>query len=395
MESAGRARSVCTAAAGNSGFVDTTHDDTPADASHDQHATDPTPDRPRDPKPVGRQRLVRMGRYAWAVIGVAGVVALTAALAYWLSLIVIPLILALFAAAALAPVARWLRHRSTPPALAALLSLLMLLGGLALVIGVLVPVVRSEAPNLMDSLVEGIEGVDELLRREPLGMGLRGVDDVVDRLTEQFGSDEEDGAVQVAVAGVEAVVGLVLMLVATFFYLKDGTRFGRALQRLLPTAARAHVAEMARRAWGTLGGYLRGLLLVALFDAVLIGAGLLLLGVPLALPLAVLVLFGGFFPVIGAVVTGGVAVLVAFAAGGVGTALAVLALVVGVQQLESNVLQPFVVGRVIALHPFVVLLAITGGGVAFGVLGAFLAVPAAASVARAGEYAQEAGLLEL
>lgn len=394
MESAGRARSVCTAAAGNSGFVDTAHDP-PADAPHDQHATDPTPDRPRDPKPVGRQRLVRMGRYAWAVIGVAGVVALTAALAYWLSLIVIPLILALFAAAALAPVARWLRHRSTPPALAALLSLLMLLGGLALVIGVLVPVVRSEAPNLMDSLVEGIEGVDELLRREPLGMGLRGVDDVVDRLTEQFGSDEEDGAVQVAVAGVEAVVGLVLMLVATFFYLKDGTRFGRALQRLLPTAARAHVAEMARRAWGTLGGYLRGLLLVALFDAVLIGAGLLLLGVPLALPLAVLVLFGGFFPVIGAVVTGGVAVLVAFAAGGVGTALAVLALVVGVQQLESNVLQPFVVGRVIALHPFVVLLAITGGGVAFGVLGAFLAVPAAASVARAGEYAQEAGLLEL
>lgn len=336
-----------------------------------------------------------MGRYAWAVIGVAGVVALTGALAYWLSLIVIPLILALFAAAALAPVARWLRHRSTPPALAALLSLLMLLGGLALVIGVLVPVVSSEAPNLMDSLVEGIEGVDELLRREPLGMGLRGVDDVVDRLTEQFGSDEEDGAVRVAVAGVEAVVGLVLMLVATFFYLKDGTRFGRALQRLLPTAARAHVAEMARRAWGTLGGYLRGLLLVALFDAVLIGAGLLLLGVPLALPLAVLVLFGGFFPVIGAVVTGGVAVLVAFAAGGVGTALAVLALVVGVQQLESNVLQPFVVGRVIALHPFVVLLAITGGGVAFGVLGAFLAVPAAASVARAGEYAQEAGLLEL
>lgn len=362
------------------------------------------PNEPRDAdgdsdvseEPPRQHRLLRVGRYAWAVVGIAGALALVAALAYWLRLIIVPLLLALFAAAALAPVARWLRAHSLPPALASLLSLLVLLGGLGVAIGVLVPLVAAEAPDLATSLADGVEAIDELLRREPLGLGLSGVGDLVDRLTAQFGDGgASDGAVEVAMAGAEVVVGTLLLLVATFFYLKDGTQFSGALVRLLPTAARAHAVEMARRAWGTLGGYLRGLTVVALFNATLIGIGLLLLGVPLAVPLAVLVFFGGFFPVVGAVTTGAFAVLVAFADGGFGPAVVVLALVIGVQQLESDVLQPFVLGRVIQLHPFIVLVAITGGGVTLGVLGAFLAVPAAASVARAGEYAQEAGLFEL
>ncbi|MEX0657943.1 MAG: AI-2E family transporter, partial [Egibacteraceae bacterium] len=129
--------------------------------------------------------------------------------------------------------------------------------------------------------------------------------------------------------------------------------------------------------WTTLGRYFRGQLLVAAVDAVLIGLGLLLLGIPLAVPLAVLIFFGGLFPIVGAVTSGVVAVLVALADAGLATALIVLGLIVAVQQLESNVLEPVVLGKTLALHPLMVLLAITAGAVTLGVLGAFLAVPVA------------------
>lgn len=338
-----------------------------------------------------RPLLLTAGRYAWAAIGAAGVVVLLGALVYLLRLVVVPLVMALFATALLAPVANWLRARSVPPAVASLLSLVLLVGALGVAGGVLAPLVAAEAPALVEELTAGIDRLDEWLRREPLGFGLTGVDEVLDRLGEQVGADDE--AVQAAFTGVEVIFGTVLALVASFFYLKDGPRFARALARLLPAASRPHAAEMARQGWATLGAYLRGLFIVALFDAVLIGVGLALLAVPLAVPLAVLVFFGGFFPIIGATATGALAVLVAFADGGLGPAMVVLALVVGVQQLESNVLYPYVVGRSIRLHPFVVLMAITAGAVTLGVLGAFLAVPLAATVARAGEYAQREGLL--
>jgi predicted PurR-regulated permease PerM len=134
--------------------------------------------------------------------------------------------------------------------------------------------------------------------------------------------------------------------------------------------------------WWTLGAYFRGQLLVAFFDAVLIGLGLLLLGIPLALPLTVLVFLGGLFPIVGAFVSGLLAVLVALASDGLTTALLVFALVVAVQQAESNLLEPLILAKVIALHPLVVILSITAGVVSFGILGAFLAVPFAAAVAR-------------
>ncbi len=138
--------------------------------------------------------------------------------------------------------------------------------------------------------------------------------------------------------------------------------------------------------WWTLGAYFRAQMLVALVDAVAIGIGLVVLGVPLALPLAVLVFLGGFFPIVGAFVSGFVAVLVALADQGIGTALLVLGLVVLVQQAEGNLLEPLILSPVLRLHPFAVILAVTAGAVTSGVLGAFLAVPMAAIPARVVDY---------
>jgi hypothetical protein len=148
-----------------------------------------------------------------------------------------------------------------------------------------------------------------------------------------------------------------------------------------PAAALRRVGEQA---WLTLGAFFRGQLLIALVDAVAIGIGLALLRVPLALPLAVVVFFGGLFPIVGAVTAGALAVLVALAHGGLGLGLVVLALIVGVQQLEGNVLEPFILGHVVKLHPLIVVLAVTAGAITFGVLGAFLAVPVVAVTGQAG-----------
>lgn len=328
--------------------------------------------------------LLRAGRWAWALLGVLGVVVVAGLVMGRLTLVVVPLVIALFPAALLEPAARFLRGLRLPPALA---SLLTILGSLLVVAGVvtgLVPLVADEAPALAESLREG---VDDLLRQLPFDVG--GLEQVLDRARAELaerGGGIGGGAVQAATAVFEVLAGLLFGFVALFFYLKDGARIASGVRDLLPAALQPHATEMGRRVWTTLGAYFRGQLLIALVDAVLIGLGLVVLGIPLALPLAVLILFGGLFPIVGAVATGALAVFVALAHAGVGTALITLGIVVGVQQLEGNVLEPLVLGRVVALHPLLVVTVITAGAVTLGVLGAFLAVPVAASIARVVDY---------
>lgn len=141
--------------------------------------------------------------------------------------------------------------------------------------------------------------------------------------------------------------------------------------------------------WATLGGFIRTQALVSLIDAVLIGIGLVILGVPLAYALAILTFIGGFVPIVGAFVAGGLAVLIALVANGPVNALIVLAIIVAVQQLEGNVLQPWLQAKSMKLHAVIVLLAVTLGASTFGVVGAFLAVPVAAAVAVILRYYDE------
>lgn len=328
-------------------------------------------------------RLLRIGRLAWALLGITGALAVLGLVASQLSLVITPVILALFPATLLVPLCTRLRHWGWPNALAALSTLLggvLITGG---VLTVMVSLVIAEMPELLESANDGVTEIERVLQGDPLGIGINGIGDAMAMLREQLGEAElGEQAVGAAALAFGTIAGSLLLLVVLFFYLKDGARLVSGALGLVPAARREAIRSQLWTAWSTLSLYFRGQLLVAFADAVGIGLGLLLLGIPLALPLAVLVFFGGLFPMVGAVVTGALAVLVALAHAGLTTAALVLGLVLLVQQLESNVLQPFIIGNAVRLHPMVVLLAVTAGAISFGVLGAFLAVPVAAITGR-------------
>jgi predicted PurR-regulated permease PerM len=185
------------------------------------------------------------------------------------------------------------------------------------------------------------------------------------------------------------VVNGLLTLVIAFFLIKDGPKFLPWLHRVVGDRPGGHLVEVSKRVWKTLGDFIRTQALVSLVDSILIGAGLFILGVPLALPLAVLTFLGGFVPIVGAIVAGVLGVLVALVSNGFTTALIVLAIIVAVQQLEGNLLQPWLQSRSLNLHAVVVLLAVTGGSTLYGIAGAFLAVPAAAAAAVVLRYLSE------
>lgn len=339
-----------------------------------------SPDRERG----SRTGLRRVGALAWSLLGIAGVVVVVGYVAGRLTLIVVPVILALFPATLLVPISTRLKSLGAPHSLAALASILVGFIAIGGIIGAMIPLVSAEVPDLVESASSGVDEIEAFLQEDPLGLGVEGPSELLQAARDQLGEigDYTAQATSAATTAFEVLAGLLLLFVILFFYLKDGRRITNGLVSLAPRDSRERVSRAAGLAWDTLGRYFRGQMLVALVDAVFIGIGLLVLGIPLAVPLAVLIFFGALFPLVGALVTGALAVLVGLADGGVFTALLVLGLIVVVQQVEGNVLQPIIIGRAISLHPLVVLLSITAGGVLLGILGAFLAVPFAAIVAR-------------
>ncbi len=326
----------------------------------------------------------RAGRLAWTALGILALAVVVGLALRELALVVVPLLLALFPATLLVPVARRLEAWKIPRSLAAIVSLL---GGLLLLAGIAtgtVTLVVAQLPEIVDSAGEGLESLEDLVDRVVPGFELPALDEVRERIQERIlegegASPEMAGqALRMTVGAVEGLAGLLLFVVILFFYVRSGRSLVQGFLGFVAPRSREKGMVLAEEAWETLGAYFRGQLLVALVDAVFIGLGLLLLGVPLALPLAVIVFFGGLFPIVGAVATGALAVLVAFADAGPGLALVVAGLVLAVQQLEGNVLEPLILSRVIDLHPLTIILVITLGAIVLGVLGAFLAVPTAA-----------------
>ena len=329
----------------------------------------------------------------WALrlllIGAAAVVLWYVIKALWV--IVLPVLLGLLLATVLWPPARLLR-RVMPPALAALVSILAAVLVLAGLGTWLVPPVIAQGQQLADALTAALQDVQGFLTGPPLNLAEDRVDMFVDRAVNALQGNAQTLAGGV-LAGVMTVGSLlltaVLAVVLCFFFLKDGPRFLPWLCALVGPKPAPHVAEIARRSWHTLSGFIHAQAAVGLVDAVAIGIGLAVLGVPLVLPLAVLIFFGAFIPIVGATVTGGLAALVALVDQGFTTALIVVALVLVVQQVEGNVLQPVLVGGALALHPAVVILAVTAGGTLWGIVGAFLAVPVVAVVTGVLRYARE------
>ena len=334
-------------------------------------------------------RLARAGVFAWSLIGLGLLLWVTLQVLDTFILVVVPLIIALLPAALLSPLSEWGKVRGLPPALvAAVLVLTFLFGfvGLLIALGWLI---ASELSDIVETLEEAYADIATWLD-EQWGLVIPEIGELLESIEEwATGLDLGGSAQQVASMTIEAVSGILLALIALFFYLKDGDRLAQFALDLTPARLRDDVAEIGRRVWNTVGGYFRGQIIVAAVDAVLIGAGLFLLGVPLAGPLAILVFIGGLFPIVGAFTAGAVAVLIALADGGIGLALAVLVLNVVVQQAEGNLLEPLIVGRATRLHPLAVLAALTAGAVTLGILGAFLAVPVLACTVRVVGYVLE------
>ena len=315
-----------------------------------------------------------------------------AELAGRLWVVLLPILLGLLLATVLWPAARALRKRGVPDALAAigvlLLALLLLFG----VVGGLAPQVTGQAQELADQVTAGLGELENRLTGPPFNLGEDRLGDTVANVTAELQANAQNivgrllsGA---AAAGSLLVTGL-LALVLCFFYLKDGPKFLPWIGGLVGPRAAPHVAAVMQRSWVTLSGFIKAQAAVGLVDAAFIGVGLALLGVPLALPLAVLVFFGAFIPIIGAVVSGALAALVALVTEGPRDALFVIILVLIVQQLEGNVLQPILVGRTLDLHPAAVILAVTAGGTLYGIVGAFLAVPVLSVAAVIIRYARQ------
>jgi predicted PurR-regulated permease PerM len=337
--------------------------------------------------------LLRGGRRAWAVLGVVGVLVLLFLLLREVSILATPLVVAMFPAAVLSPAASWLKSRGVPGAVVALLLLLALFAVVGLSLWFVVPQFAGQLPTLVDSVQEAFGDLEEFLADAPVPLPFDIGEGGLAAAAQQAADSFDGGAGEVVGQGLDLLqrvvdlgTALLVFLVALFFYLRDGDRIWAGVTSLLPGTTRRHVRRVSGQLWWTLGAYFRAQMLVALVDAVAIGIGLAVLGVPLALPLALLVFFGGFFPIVGAFASGFVAVLVALADQGLGTALLVLALVVLVQQAEGNLLEPLIISPVLRLHPFAIILAVTAGAVTYGVLGAFLGVPLAACAGRVVDY---------
>jgi predicted PurR-regulated permease PerM len=321
---------------------------------------------------VGIRSLQILAILALATVAVLGMIQL--------KLVVIPVLIAIVVAAAASPVIKWLR-RFMPPILAAwvtLLSGVVVFGG---VITLIVFAVRGQWDDLSTSALKGIDQLYDYLLNGSLPIDQKQIEDardaVIDFVTSaQFGS----GALAGVSAAANLITGALLVFVILFFFLKDGDTIWEFFLRPFDGERLARGRRIGHTAVRVLGGYVRGTAIIAFVDAFFIGLGLVILQVPLALPLAVIVFVASFVPLVGATVASGLAALVALVGteNGPFVALIVIAIAVGVNQLEGNFLQPVVMAQSLKLHPLVILVALTAGTIVAGIIGAVLAVPIAA-----------------
>jgi predicted PurR-regulated permease PerM len=319
--------------------------------------------------------------WSWRVLVIGAVAVAIFTIVARLKLVIVPLIIALLLAALLSPAVGWLRRRRVPRALA---TTIVLVGGIAAVAGTLTLVIRqfvAGAPELGRNASDGIQQIRNWLETGPLHLSDKQLSDAFAAMQKWVEDNRETftaGAVDTATATLDVLTGLFLVLFSLFFFLRDGRRIWRYLVRIFPSAVRDNVAEAGERSWLTLVAYVRATVLVAFIDAVGIGLALVILRVDFALPLAALVFLAAFIPIIGATLSGAVAVLVALVTRGPVIALILLAAVIAVQQLEGHVLQPLIMGRAVAIHPLAVIVAIAVGVVLAGIVGALVSVPTVA-----------------
>lgn len=361
----------------------------PASATSDDDSVDPL--------------IRKAAAWSWRLLVIAGVIAVLLWLVAKLQVIIVPVALATMVAALMLPAVDWLDRRGAPRGGAVAL---VLLGGFGVFGGILTFVVSqfvSGLPSLVEEVTRSIDSLRDWLIEGPAHLSREQIDNAGNSAIKALRDNQErltTGALSTAATLTEIVTGAFLVLFTLIFLLHGGRNIYSFVTRIVPSGTRERVRAAGRAGFGSLIGYVRATFLVALVDAVGIGTGLAIMGIPLALPLASLVFLGAFIPLVGAVISGLLAVIVALLAKGVVYALITLGLIIAVQQLEAHILQPFVMGRAVAIHPLAIVLAIAAGGVLAGIIGALLAVPlvaflnSAIRVLVADDPAEEAAEIE-
>ncbi|ALC21146.1 AI-2E family transporter [Streptomyces pristinaespiralis] len=314
----------------------------------------------------------------WRLLVLAGTLWVLMRVISAVQLVVLAFVAALLVTAMLQPTVARLCRLGLPRGLATAVTAILGFVIMGLVGWFVVWQVMDNLDNLSDRVRDGIDELKRWLLDSPFHVTESQINDIAQNLSDTIGTNTEEitsAGLQGVSVMVEVLTGILLAMFSTLFLLYDGKRVWLWVLKLVPAQARPGVAGAGPRAWRTLTAYVRGTVVVALIDAIFIGLGIYFLDVPLAVPLAVFIFLFAFIPLVGAVVSGALAVVVGLVTQGVFTALMVLVVVLAVQQIEGHVLQPFILGRAVRVHPLAVVLAVASGGLVAGIGGAVVAVP--------------------
>ncbi|MCX5304013.1 AI-2E family transporter [Streptomyces sp. NBC_00160] len=342
------------------------------------HLTAPAvPVRP-DPASVVPWGMRVAAEASWRLLLLAGMLWVLMKVISEVRLVVLAFAAAMLVTAMLQPFVVRLRRLGLPRGLATAVTAILGFVVIGLVGWFVVWQVMENLDDLSDRVRDGINELKLWALDSPFHVTEKQINDIAKNLSETIGTNTEQitsAGLQGVTVLVEVLTGILLAMFSTLFLLYDGKRIWNWALGLVPNAARAGVAGAGPRAWRTLTAYVRGTVIVALIDAIFIGLGIYFLDVPMAVPLAVFIFLFAFIPLVGAVVSGALAVVVALVTQGVFTALMVLLVVLAVQQIEGHVLQPFILGRAVRVHPLAVVLSVAAGGMIAGIGGAVVAVP--------------------
>ncbi|WP_066515170.1 AI-2E family transporter [Curtobacterium ammoniigenes] len=338
-------------------------------------AVPPTESTTEDAVPAG----VRIaGAFSWNILVVVAILVVVGIVIIRLQDVVVPFLIAIILSALLVPLARWLQRHHWPKWAAILTSWIVVLAALAAMTVVVTAQVRYDIPSLQRRVQHTVNSAKSLLATHPFGITGNQIDKWVNDGTTYLQGHASSFASGFAAAGTSAIhvfEGLFIIIFTTLFVLIDGGRIWAWVVRVFPRRARRRIEAAGEAGWRTLTSFVRVQLIVAVTDGVAVGVGSFLTGVPLAIPIGVIVFLGAFVPVVGAIVAGIFAVIVALVFNGWIQALIVLGIVILVQELESHVLHPFLTGSAVKVHPLGIVLGVTAGSSIAGIAGAFFAVP--------------------
>ncbi|MHB9859378.1 AI-2E family transporter [Streptomyces sp. YIM S03343] len=336
----------------------------------------------------------------WRLLVLAGTVWVLMRVISAVQLVVLAFVAAMLITALMQPTVSRLTRRGVPRGVATALTAILGFVIMGLIGWFVTWQVMENIDNLSNQVQGGIDDLRKWLLNSPLHVTNKQINGIAKNLRDAIGANT-DQITSAGLAGVQVVVeamtGILLTFFSTLFLLYDGRRIWEWSLKLVPAQARPALAGAGPRAWRTLTAYVRGTVIVALIDAIFIGLGIYFLDVPMAVPLAVFIFLFSFIPLVGAVASGALAVVVALVTQGVFTAVMTLAVVLAVQQIEGHILQPFILGRAVRVHPLAVVLSVAAGGMIAGIGGAVVAVPLVAVtntvVGYLRSYAQEEAAL--